>query len=52
MLTRANPSTTRTGLLTLLALVAFAGNSVLCRMALDENTVDAASFTSLRLLSG
>lgn len=37
---------------TSLALLAFAGNSVLCRLALGENTIDAASFTSIRLLSG
>lgn len=39
-------------LLTLLSLLAFAGNSVLCRMALTDNVIDAASFTSIRLLSG
>jgi len=37
---------------TLLALVAFAGNSILCRAALGEDVVDAASFSSIRLLSG
>ncbi|MEM0911819.1 MAG: DMT family transporter [Pseudomonadota bacterium] len=37
---------------TTLALIAFAGNSVLCRMALGDNTIDAASFTALRLFSG
>ncbi len=37
---------------TLFALVAFAANSVLCRMALGESTIDASSFTVLRLLSG
>lgn len=37
---------------TILALFAFAGNSVLCRLALGENAIDAASFTSIRLLSG
>jgi len=37
---------------TTLALIAFAGNSVLCRMALGEQTIDAASFTHIRLLSG
>jgi len=36
---------------TLVALVAFAANSVLCRLALAEQTIDAASFTVLRLLS-
>lgn len=38
--------------LTALALIAFAGNSVLCRLALGENAIDAASFTWIRLLSG
>ena len=33
-------------------MIAFAGNSVLCRLALAEGSIDAASFTSLRLLSG
>lgn len=37
---------------TLLALLAFAGNSILCRLALGEEAIDAAGFTSLRLLSG
>lgn len=39
-------------LLTLLAMLAFAGNSLLCRLALRETSIDAASFTGLRLLSG
>jgi drug/metabolite transporter (DMT)-like permease len=42
----------RTGVLTVLALIAFAANSVLCRLALGDKTIDAASFTSVRLLSG
>jgi len=37
---------------TSLALVAFAANSVLCRMALGEGAIDAAGFTVVRLLSG
>ncbi len=37
---------------TAFALLAFAGNSVICRLALGTNSIDAASFTSLRLLSG
>ena len=37
---------------TVLALVAFAANSVLCRLALGEKTIDASSFTAIRLLSG
>jgi len=39
-------------LCTIFSLLAFAGNSVLCRLALGENTIDAASFTVIRLLSG
>ena len=38
--------------LTGLALVAFAGNSVLCRVALGEPAIDASTFTVIRLLSG
>jgi drug/metabolite transporter (DMT)-like permease len=38
--------------LTLLAMVAFAANSVLCRLALDQTSIDAASFTSIRLIAG
>jgi hypothetical protein len=37
---------------TLFALLAFAANSVLCRLALGENAIDATSFTVIRLLSG
>jgi len=43
---------TKTILFTIFALIAFAANSVLCRLALGENTIDASSFTSIRLLSG
>ncbi|OQY72170.1 MAG: EamA family transporter [Rhodocyclaceae bacterium UTPRO2] len=39
-------------LLTTLTLLAFAGNSVLCRLALRETGIDAASFTTIRLASG
>ncbi|HEX8459410.1 MAG TPA: DMT family transporter [Pyrinomonadaceae bacterium] len=42
----------KTPLLTICALVAFAANSVLCRAALGGRTIDAASFTTIRLLSG
>lgn len=38
--------------LTTLALLAFAGNSLLCRLALREGAIDAASFTTVRLLAG
>lgn len=39
-------------ILTVLAMIAFAGNSLLCRLALKETGIDAASFTFIRLLSG
>jgi drug/metabolite transporter (DMT)-like permease len=34
------------------ALLAFAGNSILCRMALRQASIDPASFTSVRLVAG
>lgn len=43
---------TRISTLTLLALIAFAGNSLLCRAALAHTQIDAASFTTIRLVSG
>jgi drug/metabolite transporter (DMT)-like permease len=36
----------------MLALVAFAANSILCRMALGDAAIDAPSFTLVRLASG
>lgn len=45
-------SVSKTITTTLLALLAFAANSVLCRLALGEGIIDAASFTNFRLLSG
>lgn len=45
-------SLARTVLLTTLAMVAFAGNSLLCRAALKHTAIDAASFTAIRLISG
>lgn len=42
----------RTALLTSLAMLAFAGNSLLCRLALRDTMIDAASFTAIRLASG
>jgi drug/metabolite transporter (DMT)-like permease len=38
--------------LTLFAMIAFAGNSLLCRLALKHTGIDAASFTLIRLASG
>lgn len=43
---------TRTIVFTTLALVAFAANSVLCRMALRDLVIDAATFSTLRLAAG
>jgi drug/metabolite transporter (DMT)-like permease len=42
----------RTGLLTAAAMIAFAANSLLCRMALGRELIDAASFTSIRITAG
>jgi drug/metabolite transporter (DMT)-like permease len=39
-------------ILTSLAMIAFAGNSLLCRAALKHTGIDAASFTTIRLMSG
>jgi drug/metabolite transporter (DMT)-like permease len=39
-------------LLTALAMLAFAGNSILCRLALKHTGIDPATFTSVRLVSG
>jgi drug/metabolite transporter (DMT)-like permease len=41
-----------TSLLTAVAMTAFAANSILCRMALGDRAIDAASFTAVRLASG
>ncbi|WP_374486016.1 DMT family transporter [Zoogloea sp.] len=38
--------------LTALAMLAFAANSLLCRLALRDGHIDAASFTALRVCSG
>jgi drug/metabolite transporter (DMT)-like permease len=42
----------RTLILTVLALVAFAANSVLGRLALSSGTIDPASFTTVRMAAG
>jgi drug/metabolite transporter (DMT)-like permease len=39
-------------LLTSLAMIAFAGNSLLCRLALKDTGIDAATFTLVRVVSG
>jgi drug/metabolite transporter (DMT)-like permease len=38
--------------LTTLAMAAFAGNSLLCRLALRHTGIDASTFTAIRLISG
>lgn len=43
---------TRLIVVTTFAMLAFAGNSLLCRLALRDTTIDAATFTSIRLVSG
>ena len=42
----------RTILLSTLAMLAFAANSILCRLALVDGHIDAASYTSIRVLAG
>jgi len=42
----------KTLICTAFALVAFAMNSVLCRLALGQSAIDAASFSTVRLCSG
>ncbi len=38
--------------LTSLAMLAFAGNSLLCRIALTETSIDPATFTMIRIVAG
>ena len=45
-------SRNRAYILTLFAMIAFAGNSLLDRFALKHTAIDAASFTSIRIISG
>jgi len=47
-----DPPALRTVLLTAVAMIAFAANSLLCRLALQHASIDAASFSSIRLISG
>jgi drug/metabolite transporter (DMT)-like permease len=47
-----NSPARRTAALTALALVAFAGNSILCRTALGAHLIDPAGFTAVRLAAG
>lgn len=45
-------STLKTIALTAIAMLAFAANSLLCRLALQQGSIDPASFASTRLASG
>ena len=51
-LTPAKPGSPKTAVWLVLAMLAFAGNSLLCRLALKSTAIDAASFTLVRLVSG
>lgn len=42
----------RTIVLTIFAMLAFAGNSLLCRAALRDSEIDPTSFTALRMIAG
>jgi drug/metabolite transporter (DMT)-like permease len=42
----------RTLILTVVTLVAFAANSIFCRLALKQDLIDPVAFTQVRLLSG
>jgi len=46
------PSPRRTVALTAVTMVAFASNSILCRLALQARAIDPASFTLVRILAG
>ena len=52
MTEKSTHSAMRTVSLTVVAMLAFAANSLLCRQALGEGLIDAATFTSVRVLSG
>ena len=39
-------------MLTALALIMFAGNSLLCRVALNSHSIDAVSFSAVRIMAG
>src|SRR5262245_59480727 len=43
---------TRLFVFTLLAMIAFASNSLLCRFALKQTSIDPGTFTFIRILSG
>lgn len=49
---RAGSAALQTIILTTAAMLAFAANSLLCRLALEQRGIDPASFASIRLVSG
>lgn len=49
---RLDPAVARIAGLTLVAMLAFAANSLLCRRALGEGLIDAASFATVRVICG
>jgi len=51
-LRRSSARGTTTAALTVLALIAFAANSLFCRLALAEPIIDPASYTAVRLITG
>jgi drug/metabolite transporter (DMT)-like permease len=51
-LRRSSSRGATTATLTVLALIAFAANSVFCRLALAEPIIDPASYTAARLITG
>ena len=52
LLTASRPPSLKLVILTLLALIAFASNSLLCRIALTQTPIDPTTFVTIRLLSG
>jgi drug/metabolite transporter (DMT)-like permease len=49
---RSSTKDIATAALTVLALISFAANSVLCRLALAEPIIDPTSYTAVRLITG
>jgi drug/metabolite transporter (DMT)-like permease len=50
--TSSHPGTLFTATATTVAMIAFASNSILCRLALAPGAIDAPTFTTVRLVSG
>jgi drug/metabolite transporter (DMT)-like permease len=48
----AHASAIQTAVLTAAAMLAFAANSLLCRLALQQGSIDPASFSSIRIVAG